>query len=174
MVVEGNTKKRMPSDSSEGITSFVEGSSSNESPVASQSSSSSSSIMTPRQMSLTSLVKKKNVTEAEIRWMLKCVSSKYSKRSCDDIADVFQAMFPDSEVAKKFTCAHTKCGYGILFGIYPYCLKVLQDYISESPVYSISFDECYNHVLHFGQMDFQIRIWKNHRIMTRYLTSEFL
>ena len=41
-------------------------------------------------------------------------------------------------------------------------------------MYSISFDECYNHVLHFGQMDFQIRVWKNHRIMTRYLTSEFL
>ena len=107
----------MSSDSSEGITAFVEGSSSNEPSMASQSSLSSSSlsITTPRQTSLTSLVEKRNVSEAEIRWMLKCLSAKYSKRSGDDIADVFQAMFPDSEIAKKFTCARTFWAIPLLF-----------------------------------------------------------
>ena len=85
-------------------------------------------------------------------------------------------MFPDSAIAQKFSCARTKCSYGILFGISPYFQDLLAKDISASPFYSISFDECYNKVLHFGQMDFQVRYWDHvkKQVITRYLTSDFL
>ena len=38
-------------------------------------------------------------------------------RSCDDIPELFQKMFPDSEIAKKITMGRTKASYCVGDGI---------------------------------------------------------
>ena len=125
---------------------------------------------------LESSVLTRQVLEVEIRWALKCISSKYSKRSCDEIKYLFSIMFSDSQIAKKFTCGCTKCSYLILYGMYPYFQDLLLDEISKSPFFSLPFDESHNKILHHGQMDFQVRYWdlEKREACTRYFTSEFL
>ena len=108
-----------------------------------------------------------SILQAEVRWALKVVMSRYSKSSCNDVTELFKIMFPDSDITKSFTCAKTKCRYMIVYGFYD-----LQD----SAYHVISYDECFNSVLHFGQKDFAIRFWSSSKklVENHYLTSEFL
>ena len=48
---------------------------------------------------------------ANVLWSVKVVLSHYSYKSCEDIAQLFQRMFADSTIAKKFTCGEKKCAY---------------------------------------------------------------
>ena len=50
------------------------------------------------------------------------------------------------------------------------------DDLKDRAYHVISYDECFNSVLHFGQMDFAIRFWSSSKklVENRYLTSEFL
>ena len=45
---------------------------------------------------------KDDVLKAEILWTLKLVANHYSFNSSADMAKLFSAMFPDSEIAKQF------------------------------------------------------------------------
>ena len=55
--------------------------------------------------SIEPIVIDRNITlTAEIYWVLKVVSSHYSLKSSESIKGVFQLMFPDSGVAKQFSC----------------------------------------------------------------------
>ena len=117
-----------------------------------------------------------SVLQAEVRWALKVVMSRYSKSSCNDVTELFKIMFPDSDIAKSFTCAKTKCRYMIVYGLAPYFQSCLFDdlktvrtmlflMMSVSTVYCI-----------FGQMDFAIRFWSSSKKLVEncYLSSEFL
>ena len=117
-----------------------------------------------------------STVHAEIRWALKVVLSKFSKRSCDDIAELFATMFPDSCIAKSMSCARTKIRYMVTFGLAPYFHECLRNELKVSPYHVISYDESFNRVLHFGQMDFLIRYWNVSKklVETSYLISEFL
>ena len=68
-----------------------------------------------------------SVLQAEVRWALKVVMSRYSKSSCNDVTELFKIMFPDSDIAKSFTCAKTKCRYMIVYGLAPYFQSCLLD-----------------------------------------------
>ena len=70
----------------------------------------------------------------------------------------------------------TKCSYFINCGLAPYIKEQFKKYISSSPLYVVSFDECMSSVLQNEQMDVAIRFWNNSKKQaeTRYLTSEFL
>ena len=57
----------------------------------------------------TSMILPLSVQHAEIYWVLKVVMSHFSLRSCLEIKTLFQAMFPDSEIAKQFQLSKTKC-----------------------------------------------------------------
>ena len=92
------------------------------------------------------------VAHTEICWALKMALSKYSKLSCDDIGHLFKVLFPDSKVAESFSCAKTKSKYIITYGVVPYFLQCLPDELNVSPI--ISYDESFNLVLPFDQMDF--------------------
>ena len=93
------------------------------------------------------------VFSAEIKWSLKsCL--------CLDLNTLFNDIFSDSEVAKKFQQSKTKIGYYITFGIAPYFGSLLQD-IRSSPFFSVMFDESLNKIFQEEQMDAQIRYWKN-------------
>ena len=48
---------------------------------------------------------------AEFRWALKTIMSHYSLNSAQDVTDVFHAMFPDSNIAKRMSCGATKLSY---------------------------------------------------------------
>lgn len=49
-----------------------------------------------------------NRTKAEIYWLLKCSTVDYSNNSCNNMAELFQNMFPDSDIAKKFQLGPNK------------------------------------------------------------------
>ena len=48
---------------------------------------------------------------------MKSVLSHLSFRASSDVGGLFQNMFPDSAIAKKFACSKTKVNYLICFGI---------------------------------------------------------
>ena len=54
------------------------------------------------------LLQKKDTHTAEICWTIKAITSHYSNKSCNNIGNMFQSMFPDSPIAKTFACAKKK------------------------------------------------------------------
>ena len=84
-------------------------------------------------------------------------------------------MFPDSPIAKKFTCASTKCAYLATFGLAPYFQQLLTEELKEVPFKSLAFDESFNHITKKSQMDFNVRFWvaSKNKIVDRYLFSRF-
>ena len=51
------------------------------------------------------------IMKAELLWTLKTVTSHCSCKSNENINDIFQAMFPDSAIAKGFCCGEHKMAY---------------------------------------------------------------
>lgn len=49
-----------------------------------------------------------SVIEAEILWTMKVVSSHYSYSSSGSVSELFRKMFPDSDIARSFTCSEKK------------------------------------------------------------------
>ena len=111
------------------------------------------------------MIEKNNIVDAEIRWCLQVVQSKYSQRSCNGIVELFTVMFPDSDIAKKMTLKKDKCGYMITYGIAPHLEELLLSEIKSSPFYSLSFDESLNSKLQEGQLDILARFWNNDTMM---------
>ena len=108
---------------------------------------------------LEDLIINKNMLNAEIWWTLEIVMSHLSFRSYIDLNKLFISMFPDSEVASKFTCGKTKCAYLINYSTAPHLKNILTKEITEPPFYSLSFDESFNVAIQCCQMDFGICFW---------------
>ena len=53
---------------------------------------------------------------AEVLWVMTVVTSHYSY-NCTDAEKLFQMMFPDSVIAKSFTCGERKCSYVVCDGL---------------------------------------------------------
>ena len=85
-------------------------------------------------------------------------------------------MFPDSEIAKQFSCAKTKIMYLCVFGLAPYYEQKLLNILDNVPYYSISFDESLNKETKNEQMDFSIRYWdmETQQVCDQYFTSKFI
>ncbi|CAN7949040.1 unnamed protein product [Ixodes pacificus] len=64
----------------------------------------------------------KCVTDAEILWILKMVTSHYSYNSSSHAGELFKKMFPDSEIAKAFSCGEKKSAYVVCHGLRPFFL----------------------------------------------------
>ena len=75
--------------------------------------------------SVLSYVSGKGELNAEILWTLNVIEKHYSFRSCSNAADIFKQMFPDSEIAGRFSCGERKCAYLSTFGLAPYFLSLL-------------------------------------------------
>lgn len=117
---------------------------------------------------------KEEVTKAEILWSIYSVLSYSSKRAAASAAEGFPSMFPDSEIAKKFTCAKDKIGYLVTFGLASHFIDELKQTINGIPFFTILFDESMNKIAQRGQMDLHIRFCMNDIVRTRYLTSVFM
>ena len=120
-------------------------------------------------------VTKTETLRAEIIWSMKCITSHYSYKSCEDINAIFHTMFPDSSVAEKFTCGERKCAYLCTFGIAPYLKLKLSDCIKNQPYYVLLFDESLNKITQNKQMDIHVRYWgETKTVDTRYYGSVFM
>jgi len=51
----------------------------------------------------------------------------YSFNSSTDIAKLFEAMFPNSEIAKQFSCGERKAAYMTVFGLPEHFKKLLKE-----------------------------------------------
>ena len=60
------------------------------------------------------------VMAAEIKWVLKVVTSPIWFHSCLDVNEISHSMFSDCHIAKSFKLCKTKYFYLINFGIAPY------------------------------------------------------
>ena len=76
------------------------------------------------QTSIENVFEMDNIINAEIRWCLKVVESRYSQRSCDQIVELLAIMFPAREIAKMML-GRTKGGYIINHGIAPHFNELL-------------------------------------------------
>ena len=111
---------------------------------------------------------------AEVLWCLETVAKHQSLNSNEGIGEIFQAMFPDSEIAKTFTCGKDKTGYVIRFGLAPFFKKELVDRINKAGPFVIMFDESLNKSNKKNQLDVHVRFWEGVRVQSRYFGSQFL
>ena len=77
----------------------------------------------------------------EILWSFEVVKSHLPFRSCIDLSKLFLCVFPDSEIARKFTISKTKCAYLMNYIITPHFKSILLISIQNSPFYSLSLGE---------------------------------
>lgn len=114
-------------------------------------------------------------TAAEILWALKVTTSHLSYHSCNDVSDLFVRMFPDSDVARKFSCAEKKCSYLCRFGLAPYFKDILLNRVKVVDEYVLMYDESLNGTTQNKQMDVYIRLWDiNGMVCSRYIGSKFM
>ena len=114
------------------------------------------------------------VLSSEILWAIQACMSHFSYRSCSELGDLFHRMFPDSQIAKKFSLGRTKCAYLVSFGLAPYFKNVLLERIKTSQDYVVLFDESLNKTTQGKQLDVYVRYWNDGLVKTRFLSAEFL
>lgn len=78
---------------------------------------------------------------AEIRWILRTISSNWSFNSQENIVEDFHKMFPDSHVPTRMQLGPTKMGYIVNDGIFPHVQKSIAREVSDSDAYALHVDE---------------------------------
>lgn len=78
----------------------------------------------------------------EVLWTLHTVAKRQSYKSNEDIDELFQTLFPDSDIAKSFKCGKDNMPYIILFGLADF---IERDHISKiKDLFVLIFDEILN------------------------------
>ena len=114
-----------------------------------------------------------NVTEAESRWAIRtCLTHS----SCDGISKLFSRMFSDSNIAKSFSLARTKCGNCINFWVALYLKDQLLSIVDTPTFFVVSYDESMNRIFQEEQMDIGLRYFNDDTglVETKYFDSAFL
>lgn len=111
---------------------------------------------------------------AEILWAMKCAQSNFSFSSNTNLASVFRAMFPDSEIARNYGMSESKIKYVLAFGVAPYVRERLIDDLQSCP-FTFLFDETTTSQVkkqYDGYVQYESRQYK--KIITHYAGSLFL
>jgi hypothetical protein len=142
-------------------------------PIASTTSDPASpSALQPSTVSIYNV--KDGAVRAEIIWALKNVVSKMSAASCDDVQEVFEAMFPKS-VPQQFSLGRTKLGYLITEALGPHFHRKMLEDARHASWYTLIYDETTNNE---GKKELQIaiRYWSEleSEIVCRHLTTYFI
>lgn len=118
----------------------------------------------------------KKVTDAELLWLLNCVSCHFSAASNVGVNALFKKMFSDSEIASRYSMSESKFRYLTTFGLGPYYQKLLVEGIKSSPAHCILFDESLNEQLQNKQLDVHARFWSDNlcQVESRYYNSLFI
>ena len=115
------------------------------------------------------------VASAEAMWLFKVAEEDYSLRSCDNTPKLFQSMFPEDPISKRFTMSRTKASYAIGDGLGPLVAKEICQALQDSEgTFTLMFDETTT-LQKRKQMDLLVRFWceRDHLVVTRYITSFF-
>lgn len=124
--------------------------------------------------SVTSFVSGQDVSKAELIWTLHTVQQHNSYNSNCEMSEIFKSMFPDSEIARKFSCGRTKTAYTCCFGLAPHFSKLLTDRVQSTDNFVLLFDESLNKETQTKQLDVHVRLWNGMEVETRYLDSKFM
>lgn len=123
--------------------------------------------------SITMISSRDAATRAEIIWCLKNISSNMSANSCDDLAQVFEAMFPNC-VPNGFSIGRTKMTYILTEALGPYFRNELIADAHKS-WYTIIYDETTNNE---GRKELQvaIRYWSEteQEVVVKHLETFFI
>ena len=111
------------------------------------------------QQSMRGFLTKDDVLKAETLWTLKLVTNHYSFNSSADMAKLFSAMFPDSEIAKQLACGERKAVYITVFGLAEHFKKILKE--SVKGPFVVLFDESLIKKMQEKQMDIHIHYCNN-------------
>ena len=141
--------------------------------VASEPVASTVGLSTPIR-SIAKQFQSSDVLKAEILHTLHVVQSHLSFRSCEATSRLFAAMFPTCDVAKMYACGETKTRYLATFGLAPYFVDLLKKSVRGGNGYVLLFDETLNKNLKLKQLDIHVRLWQEEKVVSQYLTSEFL
>lgn len=80
------------------------------------------------------------LAKAETIWALKCALSNFSFKCNEDMPSIFKSMFTDSNIASSYSTSETKTKYVTQFGIAPYIIEHLKNYMKDTP-FTFKFDE---------------------------------
>ena len=138
------------------------------------SHSSQQEVQGPSEQLLKAYVTGESVMRAEVLWAVKSVLSHFSFRASSDVGGLFQNMFPDSVIAKKFACSKTKVNYLICFGIAVYFKEKLLHKVKQAECFTVSFDEALNKDFQNEQMDVIVHYFHEDRVVTQYFDSQFM
>ena len=92
-------------------------------------------------------VSKNEVLKAEIILTMRTIMKHESYKSNENINNIFQSMFPDSEIARKFTLGERKTSYICVFGLADHFKSLLIEKI-KGPFVAL-FDESLNKKMKF-------------------------
>ena len=68
----------------------------------------------------TQCISRDDVLNVEVLWAIKTVMSHYYINSSSNTGELFKMMFPDSQIAQKFSCGKTKCSCLNIHGLASY------------------------------------------------------
>ncbi len=109
---------------------------------------------------------------AEVLWVLHTVTRHQSNNVNEEISELFQRMFPDSDIAKSFRCWKDKTAYIVRFGLADF---IKRDLISKVTVtFVLMFDESLNRTSKNKQLDLHIHFWEGGQVQSRYLGSQLM
>ena len=125
---------------------------------------------------LTQCISRDDVLNAEVLWAFKAVMLHYSINSSSNTGELFKMVFPESQIAQKFSYGKTKSSYIITHGLASYFHDRMLASLKDGDVkYVISFDESLNRTQQQEQMDMIILFWDNEKnnMCSRYFDSNF-
>ena len=73
------------------------------------------------------LLLKNDTLTSDICWTINAITSHYSYKSCENVGNIFQYMFPDSLIAQIFPCAERKSSYLAIFNIATHFVTLLKE-----------------------------------------------
>ena len=92
-------------------------------------------------VTLTQCISRDDVLNGEELWAIKTVMLYYAVNSSSNTGELFKMMFPDSQIAQKFSCGKTKCSYLITHGLASYFHDRMLASLKDGDVkYVISFE----------------------------------
>ena len=93
-------------------------------------------LPTQNQQTIFTVANNQLAKQAEVKWALEVDMCKQSCSSCDSKSELLTSILPDSNIAKDFTCAQTKCKYIMCFGLAPNFTDLLKNTLEVDHVVS--------------------------------------
>ena len=99
--------------------------------------------------------------KAEILLAVHCILTHTTQRTMEKYVKLTKVLFPDSKIPEQLELGRTKLGYLLQFGLASNCkeqfFSTLLPVIGSAPKFVSCFDEAFNHILKWKQMDVLIK-----------------